>query len=304
LKEKLEALIQKNKVWAKNGKVADYIPKLAEVNKELLGITVVDDEGIYQAGNWDYQFTLQSISKVFSLMLALSDNGYKEVFAKVGMEPTGDPYNSLLKLEIQEPAKPLNPMINAGAIAVTSLIKGNNSQDRFERILDLTRTISGNPQINYNKEVYRSEWETADRNRALAYFLKDIGIIKSDVEEILDVYFKQCSIELNSKDLAQIGYFLAKQGCVIGPAHKVVCSELTRIVKTFMVTCGMYDGSGEFAIRVGIPAKSGVSGGILALVPNRMGVGVFSPALDPKGNSICGVHLLEDLSKDLDLSIF
>ncbi len=304
MKEKLEALIQKNKVWAKNGKVADYIPKLAEVNKELLGITVVDDEGIYQAGNWDYQFTLQSISKVFSLMLALSDNGYKEVFAKVGMEPTGDPYNSLLKLEIQEPAKPLNPMINAGAIAVTSLIKGNNSQDRFERILDLTRTISGNPQINYNKEVYRSEWETADRNRALAYFLKDIGIIKSDVEEILDVYFKQCSIELNSKDLAQIGYFLAKQGCVIGPAHKVVCSELTRIVKTFMVTCGMYDGSGEFAIRVGIPAKSGVSGGILALVPNRMGVGVFSPALDPKGNSICGVHLLEDLSKDLDLSIF
>ena len=220
------------------------------------------------------------------------------------MEPSGDPFNSIMKLETDEKTKPCNPMINAGAIVATSLIKGNSLEEKEERMLSFFRKIAKNDSIKINKEVYESEKLTGDRNRAMAYLLKNDGVIEGDVDEILDLYFKQCSIEVDTVDLARIGLLFANYGVDIETNERVISENISRIVKTFMVTCGMYDASGEFAIKVGIPAKSGVGGGIMASVPKRMGIGVYGPALDEKGNSIAGLKILEDLSKELELSIF
>ncbi|RKD22484.1 L-glutaminase [Caminicella sporogenes DSM 14501] len=301
----LKELVEENRHWVKHGKVANYIPELGKMDPNKLGIVVVDTGGkVYRAGDYDISFTAQSMSKPLVLLLALMDNGEEIVFSKVGKEPTGDPFNSIRKLETLKPPKPLNPMINAGAIAVTSLIKGKDNEEKFERILNLFRKISKNPNLDINKDVYLSEKRTGDRNRAIAYFLKDVNIIEGDAEEILDLYFKQCSIEVTCEDIANIGMFLANQGMDMELGETLIPKYYTQIVKTFMVTCGMYDASGEFAINVGIPAKSGVSGGIMCAVPNRMGIGVIGPALDSKGNSIAGVKVLEGLSKKLMLSIF
>lgn len=305
MKELLDKIIEESKELTKKGRVATYIPALGRVNPDYLGIAIADCDGnLYYSGDYDKKFTLQSISKTISLLLALIDNGEENVFEKVGMEPTGDAFNSIVKLETTAPSKPLNPMINAGAIAVTSLLKGNSGEEKFQRLLNLFRRITGNNQLNINEEVYLSEKRTGDRNRAMAYFMRDVGIIEGDVEEILDVYFKQCSIEVNCIDVANIGLFLANRGVVYSTGERIASEHITRIVKTFMVTCGMYNASGEFAINVGIPAKSGVGGGIMALVPHRMGIGVFGPALDVKGNSIAGYAVLKSLSKKLNLSIF
>lgn len=300
----LNKLLEKNRSWTNHGKVADYIPGLSKMDPQKLGIVVVDTGGkTYRAGDYETKFTVQSMSKPIVLLLALMDNG-EEVFKKVGKEPTGDAFNSIIRLETLNPSKPLNPMINAGAIAVTSLIKGKTKEEKFQRILDLFRKISKNPNLDINKDVYLSEKKTGDRNRSIAYFLRDLGILKGDVEDILDLYFRQCSIEVSCEDIANMGMFLANQGIDRESGKVIVPKHLTQIVKTFMVTCGMYDASGEFAINVGIPSKSGVSGGIMCAVPNKMGIGVVGPALDLKGNSIAGVKLLEDLSKELRLSIF
>ena len=176
--------------------------------------------------------------------------------------------------------------------------------EKINKILDLFRRISKNPRLDINKETFQSEKATGDRNRSIAYFLKDNGIIQGDVEDILEVYFTQCSIEVACEDVANIGMFLANQGVDSINGEIVVPKHYTQILKTFMVTCGMYDASGEFAINVGIPAKSGVSGCILGAVPNKMGIGIIGPALDRKGNSIAGIHLIEDMSRILNLSIF
>lgn len=299
----LEALVAKHRPAAREGKVAEYIPELAGQNPDLLGVAVVNPQGeMHAAGAYRHRFTLQSISKLIALMVALMDHGEEVIFSKVGMEPTGDPFHSLYKLEIASEAKPLNPMINAGAIVVSSLIRGKSVDDRVKRMIHLVREMAENPEIDLDRAVYRSERETADRNRALAYFLKGCGVI-DDVEETLDVYFRQCSICVDCLDLARMGLCLAQNGVTL-EGKRVIPEDVARLAKTFMVTCGMYNASGEFAIRAGIPAKSGVSGGILALVPGRMGIGVFGPALDKKGNSITGVRLLEDFSKKMGLSIF
>lgn len=299
----LESLVEKHRPAAREGKVAEYIPELAKQDPRQLGVAVVDPAGeVHAAGDYRTRFTLQSISKLVSLMVALMDHGEEGVFSKVGMEPTGDPFHSLYKLEIADEAKPLNPMINAGAIVVSSLIRGRTVEERAERVIHLVREMADNPDIDMNRAVYRSERDTADRNRALAYFLKGCGVIDG-VEETLDIYFRQCSICVDCIDLARMGLCLAQNGVTLR-GKRVIPEDIARLAKTFMVTCGMYNASGEFAIRVGIPAKSGVSGGILALVPGRMGIGVFGPALDKKGNSITGTRLLEDFSKKLGLSIF
>jgi len=249
-------------------------------------------------------FTVQSISKVVALMLAIMDRGEEYVFTKVGMEATGDAFNSIIKLETAKPSKPLNPMINAGAIAIDSLIQGKDPEEKFQRLLSFFRRLCANDTLWYNEKVYSSESETGYRNRALAHFMKDVGVLEGDVEQVLDLYFKQCSIQVDSRDIAMLGAVLALDGISPLTGEAVVSKKTARLVKTFMVTCGMYDGSGEFAIRVGIPAKSGVGGGIMAVVPGNMGIGVFSPALDNRGNSIGGVKALEFLSEKLELSIF
>jgi len=301
----IESLIEKNRQLTNEGKLASYIPALRKANLNHLGACVIDKEGnMFTAGDYNHKFTIQSISKTVSLMLALMDNGQEKVFERVGMEPTGDAFNSIIKLETVIPSKPLNPMINAGAIVVTSLIKGSDKNEKFERLLNLFRKITGNENIDINYEVYMSEKMTGDRNRAMAYLMRDVGIIQGDIEDILDVYFKQCSIEVDCVDIAKIGLFLANGGKIPNSNEIITTEHIARIVKTFMVTCGMYNGSGEFAINVGIPAKSGVGGGIMASIPNKMGIGVFGPALDVRGNSIGGDGFLRDFCRELDLSIF
>ncbi len=301
----LESVIENNRVHISEGKVASYIPLLCNANPEHLGIAVTTLEGReYLVGDWEVNFTMQSISKVLSLMIALTDKGIKNVFSKVGMEPTGDGFNSIVNLEVKKINKPFNPMINAGAIVTSSLIEGDSVEEKISRLLSFTRKITGNDSIRINQDVYLSEQETGDRNRALAYFMKGNKILDGSVEEALEVYFKQCSMEINCRDISRIGAMLANDGIIKSTGERVISREAARIVKTIMVTCGMYDESGEFAVHIGIPAKSGVGGGILAAVPRRMGIGVFGPALDEKGNSIGGIKMLQDLSRELDLSIF
>ncbi|MCX7884553.1 MAG: glutaminase A [Caloramator sp.] len=305
MKKLLDVIIQNNRYYTEEGNVASYIPELEKAEKNALGICVVTLDGEeYFAGDYETKFTIQSISKVITLMLALLDNGREYVFSKVGMEPTAETFNSISNLETRNPHKPLNPMINSGAIATVSMISGQDSKEMFEKILKFAKKITGNPSLNVNENVYLSEKATGHRNRSLAYFMKSTGVIEQDVEEVLDVYFRQCSIEATCRDIARIGAMLANDGILPWTGERVIPRNVARIVKTIMVTCGMYDASGEFAVNVGIPAKSGVGGGILAAVPKRMGIGVVGPSLDKKGNSIGGVKVLEELSRELDLSIF
>lgn len=301
----LEEVLDSNRKYTNYGQVAGYIPELKKAKRDDLGICVIDkDNNIYKAGNWDTKFTIQSVSKIVVLAMALMDNDWQYVFSKVGKEPSGDPFNSIMKLETNDTKKPSNPMINAGAIVTTSLIKGASLEEKEERMLKFFRKLAKNDNLGINYDVYKSEKMTGDRNRAMAYLLRNDGFIQGDVEELLDLYFKQCSIEVDTLDLARIGVNLASYGLDIETGERIIDEKVSRIVKTFMVTCGMYDASGEFAIKVGIPAKSGVGGGILASVPNTMGIGVYGPALDKKGNSIAGVKILEELSQRLELNIF
>lgn len=301
----IQEVLDSNRKYTNYGQVASYIPELKKAKRDDLGICIIDkDNNVYKAGNCDTKFTIQSVSKTIVLAMALMDNEWQYVFSKVGMEPSGDPFNSIMKLETNDTKKPCNPMINAGAIVTTSLIKGSTLEEREDRMLKFFRRMARNENIGINYDVYKSEKMTGDRNRAMAYLLKNDGFIDGDVEEVLELYFKQCSIEIDAVDLARIGVNLASYGVDIANGERIISESVSRMVKTFMITCGMYDASGEFAIKVGIPAKSGVGGGIMASVPNKMGIGVYGPALDKKGNSIAGVKVLQDLSQRMNLNIF
>ena len=300
----LNDLIEKHREITKQGKVASYIPELEKANSEDLGIYVLDNDGNeYFAGDYNVKFTVQSISKVVALMLAILDNGEEYVFSKVGMDPSGDPFNSFRKLETSSRRKPYNPMINAGAIVVSSMIKGEDAKHKFNRLLEFFKKITEDTSLELNPKVYLSESETGNKNRAMGYYLKAEGIISGNVEDALEVYFKQCSIDVTAKTIAKLGLFLANEGR-LSNGEQVVSERVTRIVKTLMVTCGMYDNSGEFAVRVGLPSKSGVGGGIVSVVPHKMGIGIYSPSLDQKGNHIAGISLLEELCSELKCRIF
>jgi glutaminase len=301
----LNAAIEFGLPYALEGKPASYIPELSKADSRQLGVVVVNMNGeSWCSGDCHNTFTMQSISKVAALMLAIMDQGEQYVFSKVGMEPTGDPFNSIIKLETMKTAKPLNPMINAGAIAVDSLIEGVSVEDKLNRLIGFVRKLCHNDNIWFNQDVYISESTTGYRNRALANFMKDADIIEGEVEAVLELYFKQCSIEVNALDIAMMGAVLAGDGKSPVTGEILIPKGIARLVKTFMITCGMYDASGEFAVRVGLPSKSGVGGGIVAAVPGKMGIGVYGPALDSKGNSAGGTKILEYISKKLDLSIF
>ncbi|MBS4172985.1 glutaminase A [Bacillus sp. FJAT-49736] len=304
-REELQLLIDECKKYTDGGEVADYIPALQKAKRSDLSISIYYPDGRgFSAGDCHQTMTLQSISKVLSLALALMDRGVDYVFSRVGQEPTGDPFNSIAKLETSKPSKPLNPMINAGALAVTHMIKGENVEERLNRLLAFIQEITQNDQIQVNEEVASSEFKTADLNRSLCYFLRQHHIIEENIEDLIDLYTKQCAIEVSCLDLAKIGCVLAMGGVEMSTQKQIIPHEIARICKTFMVTCGMYNASGEFAIKVGIPAKSGVSGGIMGAVPGKCGIGLYGPSLDEKGNSIAGVKLLEKLSKKYSLSMF
>ncbi len=291
----LEDIIVSNEHLKNRGSLADYIPALGRVDPNKIGISLADIDGnIYRAGDWDHKFTIQSISKVLSLMLAIMDNGEENVFKRVDYEATEEPFNTMFKLDFPQTLKPANPMINAGAIVTTSLIKG---EDKFARILDFYRKISGNKDLDYNREVYVSEKKTGDKNRSIAYLMKARGFIEGDVDRILDVYFKQCSIEVNTLDLAKIGLFIADRS-------DLNTNQIKKLTTAIMASSGMYNFSGKYAVEVGVPSKSGVGGGIVATLPNKMGIGVYSPVLDEYGNSSVGFGIMKDLEKSLTLSIY
>ncbi|RUS47135.1 glutaminase A [Cohnella sp. AR92] len=305
LETSLPAWVSECRGYTAQGKVASYIPELSKAPKDALGITIMSSDGrSVSAGDSELAFTMQSISKVFTLILALMDNGEEAVFRKVGMEPTGDNFNSMLKLELVQPGIPFNPLINAGAITISSLIKGNGSAEKSARILQFFKRLSGNASLAYDSDVYLSESDTGDLNRSMAYLLKDHGVLEGKVDDVLDVYFRHCSIRGTCADLARMALVLANNGSDPLTGEILIPRRYVQIAKTFMTTCGMYNASGEFAIQVGLPAKSGVSGGILALLPGRYGIGVIGPALNAKGNSCAGVRLLETISQEMDWSMF
>lgn len=305
LQQQLPLWVEKCRHDSHKGKVASYIPELSNAPQHALGIHIIDaNSRRISAGDCGLYFTMQSISKVFTLLLALMDNGEKGVFDKVGMEPTGDSFNSMLKLELVQPGIPFNPFINAGAIVISSLIAGDSPAEKSARILQFLKLLSHNDSLQYEYDVYASESKTGDLNRSLAYYLKDNGVLQGEVEDVLEVYFHHCSIRVTCADLARLALILANDGKDPMSDQVLVPRRYVQIAKTFMVTCGMYNNSGQFAIEIGLPAKSGVSGGILTLVPGRYGIGVFGPALDRTGNSVAGVALLEKLSKQFDWSMF
>lgn len=305
LKSYIESIFQDCKDNHKYGNVADYIPELKKAKSDALGITIIDTQGdILSYGNYDTKFTIQSISKVLSLLLALEDNGTENFFGKIGKEATGDPFNSIIKLETSLESKPLNPLINSGAITVTDMIKGINVDEKLNRLLDFTKNLTKNQDISINQKVYNSESLTGNRNRSIAFFLKELGVIDSNPLDLVEIYFKQCSIEITTTDIAKIALILSNKGINPITKEQVIDRRYCSICNAYMSICGMYDGSGEFAINVGIPGKSGVGGGILASVPGKYGIGIYGPALNKKGNSIAGLKLLELLSRKFDFSMY
>ncbi len=286
------------------GTVASYIPALAGADPSALGVAAVDAEGrVYEVGDARRRFTIQSISKVLSLAYVMTELGEEAVFSRVGKEPTGDPFNSIIRLETSAGRKPFNPLINAGAIVVSSLMPGDCPADKGERFRSYVGGLVGRPVVERDEEVYLSEKETAARNRSIAWFLKELGLLEGGVEDALDVYFRQCAVSMDAVDLARVGAILAMDGIDPVRGSRAMAARTARVCKSLMVTCGMYDGSGEFAVDVGVPAKSGVGGGIMAAVRDRLGLGVYGPALDERGNSAGGLAALRALSDELDLRV-
>lgn len=284
------------------GRVASYIPALARVPPgrfAMAAVTVDGDE--YAVGDADEPFSIQSISKVFTLSLAMARVG-ENLFRRVGREPSGNPFNSLVQLE-HEAGIPRNPLINAGALVVTDHVLLHEGDARHA-ILALVRDLSGNAKIDYDGEVARSEARTGFRNAALANFLKAHDNLENPVEEVLDVYFHQCALAVSCRDLARSFLYLANGGVQPNGRRRVVTARQAKRMNALMMTSGLYDAAGDFAYRVGLPAKSGVGGGIVAVVPGKLALAVWSPALDRAGNSRAGVRALEMFTTRTGLSVF
>jgi glutaminase len=284
------------------GTVASYIPELAQMSPDLFSICIATVDGkVFEVGDFEQLFTIQSISKVFVHGLALEDHGRDYVLKRVGVEPTGDSFNSIVLDE--QSKRPYNPMVNAGAIATTSLIRGNDPTARIKRMLDIFRRYTGHDTY-VDVPTYLSERSTGDRNRAMAYLMRHFRMIEGDAEDALDLYFQQCSVMVNCRDLAIMAATLANQGMNPVTGEQAVSATYIRDILSVMNTCGMYNFAGEWAYRVGLPAKSGVCGGIIAVVPDQIGIAVFSPPLDHRGNSVRGVKVCEDISQHFGLHLF
>jgi glutaminase len=285
-----------------DGTVADYIPELALAKPEWFGICVVTADGqVFEVGNCDQLFTIQSISKAFVFGLALEDYGREYVNSKVNVEPSGEAFNAIVLDEVTN--RPYNPMVNAGAIATADLIKGQSGTERLKRVLEMFKRYTGR-EHDINVPVFLSEKATGHRNRAIAYLMLNFGMVGEKIDETLDLYFQQCSILVNARDLAMLSATLANGGVNPVTKERAIDEHYVQDVISVMLTCGMYDASGEWCYRVGMPAKSGVGGGITAVVPGKLGIGTFSPPLDAKGNSVRGIKVCEDLSKDFGLHLF
>jgi glutaminase len=281
------------------GTLAGYIPELANVDPSGFGLSLSSSDGyVYESGDTAVEFTIQSISKPFTYALAIDQLGAAAVDRKIGVEPSGEAFN---EISVDPVSKiPKNPMINAGAIAAASLIPGESPDERFELLREFYSACAGRI-LQVDEQVYRSEKATGSRNRAIAYMLESFGVLDGDPDEVLDVYFRQCSLLVTSSDLARMGATLARGGINPMTGRRVTSNAVVQRMLSVMVTCGMYDAAGDWVSAVGMPAKSGVGGGIVAVLPGQLGIGVYSPPLDAKGNSVRGVLVCRSLSARLGL---
>jgi glutaminase len=285
-----------------SGAVADYIPELARVDPAPFGIAIATVNGaVHKVGDADKPFTIQSVSKAFVYCLALELAGREGVLSRVGVEPSGDAFNAI----VFDPQthRPFNPMVNAGAITVCGIIRDKVGDDTFPLILDRLSQAAGR-QLTVDESVYRSEAETGHRNRAIAYLLRNFDVLRGKVDETLDDYFRQCSIMVTAADIACMGATLAHVGENPVTGKQVFDLNAVRGTLAVMFTCGMYDYSGNWAFDVGVPAKSGVAGGIVGVVNRQLGIGTFSPRLDSKGNSVRGINAFRELADELGLHAF
>ncbi|HBL4903910.1 TPA: glutaminase B [Enterobacter hormaechei] len=301
--EMLDEILAQVRPLLGQGKVADYIPALASISGNKLGIAICTVDGQrFQAGDALERFSIQSISKVLSLVAAMRQYDEQEIWQRVGKDPSGQPFNSLLQLEIEQ-GKPRNPFINAGALVVCDMLQSRLSAPR-QRMLQIVRQLSGVQDIAYDPVVARSEFEHSARNAAIAWLMKAFGNFHNDVATVLQNYFHYCALKMNCVELAQTFLFLAHQGHAPHLGEDVVSPMQARQINALMATSGMYQNAGEFAWRVGLPAKSGVGGGVVAIVPHEMAIAVWSPELDETGNSLAGVAALEQLTKRLGRSVY
>ncbi|HET9169506.1 MAG TPA: glutaminase [Actinospica sp.] len=286
---------------AGRGRVADYIPALAEAPAEAFGLAMATADGeLYGVGDWEQPFSIQSISKLFTLVLAIAHGG-DTLWQGVGREPSGNPFNSLVQLETEH-GIPRNPFINAGAIVVTDrLLKLTG--DAAGAALDFLRRESANPALDLDPDVAASEAEHGHRNAALAHFIAGHGNLLGDVDEVLEHYYRHCAIEASCRDLALAGLFLARYG-VRADGSRLLARSQAKRVNAIMLTCGTYDAAGEFAYRVGLPGKSGVGGGILAILPGRAALCAWGPRLDAAGNSVAAMAALDHFTTATGLSVF
>jgi glutaminase len=284
------------------GKVPNYINELSTVNPDNFGINITKiDRESFGVGDFDKKFSIQSISKIFALTLAYKLEGTK-IWERVDVEPSGNPFNSLLQLEADR-GKPRNPFINAGAIVICDVLVSHLENPK-EDFLNFCRELSNNKNLNYSKKIAQSEKISGFRNIALCNFIKSFGNIKNDIDQVLDFYFHICSLEMSCKELSEITLFLADDNFTTHKGNKVLSMSEAKRMNAILLTCGFYDESGEFAFRVGLPGKSGVGGGIVAIHPDKYCIAVWSPKLNVKGNSFKGVLFLEKFTTRTASSIF
>ena len=300
----LNDVLSDTEVYRGHGTTASYIPALKNVDPRKLGVALVLKDGSsFAAGDADEPFSIQSISKIFTLSLALQRVG-PQLWNRVGREPSGSPFNAIVQLE-EERGKPRNPMINAGAFVVTDhLIDSEGADTAFDALLAFMRERADDPAVHYDSEVARSEDQSGELNRSLAHFVRAHGNMDHPVEEVLSVYFRQCAITMSCRQLARAALYLAFDGVDPVTGDAVVMPSRARRLNALMLTCGHYDNSGDFAFRVGLPGKSGVGGGIMAVAPGHGAVCVWSPGLNAFGTSLAGAVALEKFVERTGWSVF
>lgn len=298
----LDSIYEEVKPLLSKGKVADYIPELAKVPQQQFGMAVYRLDGrTYMTGDAETRFSAQSVTKLFALALAFARDG-EAIWKRVGREPSGNPFNSLWQLELEK-GIPRNPFINAGALVIHDILAQRFVQADIA-LLQFMRSVAAEPTLDFDRAVWQSEQQTAHRNYAIAHLMKDFGNLHNKVEDIVHGYCRQCSITINCVELARAGAFLANHGTVPWDHTRIIDFSSSKRLNATMLTCGTYDAAGDFAYRVGLPAKSGVGGGIVALVPGELAVAVWSPGLDANGNSLAGTMALERFTTLTRRSIF
>lgn len=304
-KQILEEVFNEMQPLLKEGEVADYIPALQKVNPDQFAMSITFFNGeSFHVGCHEEKFSIQSISKVFTFTKALNLYGI-DLYKKIGIEPSGNPFNSLIQLEYEK-GIPRNPFINAGAIVVTDTLLSHHKKPEktFENILEFIQEVSDNREIGFNEDVWLSEYAHSYRNMALANLMKSFNNLDNSVEDVIKTYLKHCSIEMSTKELSRAMLYLANHGKDPLSNKTFITPQQSKRINAVMLTCGHYDASGDFAFYVGLPGKSGVGGGIVAIVPMLMSIAVFSPRLNHWGNSLCGTKALELFAKKTELSIF